>query len=111
MRGTLLGFVIWLLVGCFFVALGIYAFVSKKEVAFGFWANADMFPVKDIKAYNRAVGRLWCLFGIVFAVLGLPLLAGQNSAWILLSVLGIMAEVIVTMIIYVTVIEKKYRRK
>lgn len=111
MSGTMLGFFIWLLVGCSFVGLGIYAFVSKKEVTFGFWANADMFSVNNVKAYNRAVGKLWFLFGVVFIILGLPLLKGQNSAFIILSILGIMAEAIVAMVIYVTVIEKKYRKK
>ena len=40
-----MAFVIWLLVSIAFVILGIYAYVSKKEVAFGFWANADTFSV------------------------------------------------------------------
>lgn len=78
----MLGFIIWLLVGCAFVGFGIYCFYSKKEVAFGFWANADMFSVNNVNAYNRAMGKLWC-----------------------------MLEAIITMAIYVTVIEKKYRKK
>lgn len=107
----MMAFVIWLLMSIAFVILGIYASVSKKEVAFGFWANADTFPVKDVKAYNRAVGKLWIVFGIVFSVLGLPLLKGQNNPFIILSVLGIMIEAIAAMVIYTTVIEKKYRKK
>lgn len=106
-----MAFVIWLLMSIAFVILGIYASVSKKEVAFGFWANADTFPVKDVKAYNRAVGKLWIVFGIVFSVLGLPLLKGQNNPFIILSILGIMIEAIAAMVIYTTVIEKKYRKK
>ena len=106
-----MAFVIWLLVSIAFVILGIYAYVSKKEVAFGFWANADTFSVNDIRAYNCAVGKLWMVFGMVFAVLGLPLLKGQNNPFIILSILGIMLEAIVAMVIYTTVIEKKYRKK
>ena len=94
-----MAFVIWLLVSIAFVILGIYAYVSKKEVAFGFWANADTFSVNDIRAYNCAVGKLWIVFGIVFAFLGLPLLKGQNNPFIILSILGIMLEAIVTMVI------------
>ena len=107
----MLGFIIWFIIGCLFVGFGIYALTSKKEGAFGFWANAETFPVNNVKAYNCAVGKLWCLFGIVFIVLGLPLLKGPNSAFTILSVLGVMAEVIITIGIYVTVIEKKYRKK
>ena len=106
-----MAFVIWLLMSIAFVILGIYASVSKKEVAFGFWANADTFPVNDVKAYNRAVGKLWIVFGIVFVVLGLPLLKGQNNPFIILSILGIMIEAIAAMVVYTTVIEKKYRKK
>lgn len=107
----MLAFIIWAIAGCAFIGLGLYAFVSKKEVAFGFWANAKMFPVKDIKSYNRAVGKLWCIFGVVFVILGVPLLEGQNSPLIILTMLGVMAEVIITMAIYTIIIEKKYRDK
>ncbi len=70
----------------------------------GFWANAKMFEVTDIRKYNAAIGKL-------FIALGIPLLLEQNSAWILLSTFGVMAEVIFIMIIYVLVIEKKYKKK
>lgn len=43
--------------------------------------------------------------------LGLPLLKGQNSPLILLSIIGVMAEAIAAMAVYETVIEKKYRKK
>ena len=44
-----------------------------------------MFEVKDRKKYNAAVGKLFSVFGLVFILFGLPLLAGQNSPWIFLS--------------------------
>lgn len=106
----MLAFMIWLVVSVSMFALGIYAILSKKEVAFGFWANAEMFPVEDVKGYNHAVGKLWCVFGAVFALLGIPLLPGQNSGYIIFSILGSMVEAIAAMVVYVTVIEKKYRR-
>ncbi len=77
-------FLIWLLISCSFIIIGLYAFNSKKEAAFGFWANAEVFPVNNIKSYNRAMGKLWCTFGAILAVLGLPLLKEQNSPYILL---------------------------
>ena len=109
MAETIIGFVIWCITGLFFVALGIFSFVSKKPI--GFWANAEMFQVTDIKNYNAAMGKLYCTMGIVFILLGVPLLSGHNSAWILLSASGVMIEVIVAMIVYITVIEKKYKKK
>lgn len=104
-------FLIWTLFSILFIAYGIRAFYSKKAVPFGFWANAEVFAVKDVRAYNRAVGKLWCVFGIVLAFLGIPLLKGQNSPYVVFSIVGIMAESIAAMVIYVVVIEKKYRGK
>lgn len=102
------GFIICVIVGCFFIGLGILSFFAKKAV--GFWSNAKMFEVKDVKGYNRAVGKLWCVFGIVFILLCLPMLDGQNSPLIMISILGIVVEVLILMIIYTQVIEKKYRK-
>jgi len=107
--GAMLGFGLWSAVGILFVALGAYAFWARKAV--GFWANAEMFKVTDVKKYNRAVGKLFIAFGAVFILLGLPLLVRQNSPWILLSVLGVMIETITVMVIYTTVIESKYKKK
>lgn len=47
---------------------------------------------------------------LAFALLGLPLLPGQNTGYIIISILGCMAEAIAAMVIYVAVIEKKYRK-
>lgn len=109
MPETLIGFGIWCIVGFFFIALGIYALFSKKEV--GFWANAEMFQVTDVKKYNKAMCKLFCIMGVVFIFLGMPLLRKETTLWILFSCVGVMVEVIVAMIIYTTVIEKKYKKK
>lgn len=109
MTGRVIGFVIWGIVGCLFIGLGIYSFYSQKPM--GFWANVQMFEVTDRKKYNVAVGKLFIIFGIVFILLGLPLLAGQNSPWIFLSVLGALLECIAAMVVYIVVIEERYRKK
>lgn len=102
-------FIIWLILSLFFIGMGIVCLVSKKEKAFGFWANAETLPVKDVKAYNRALGKLWCVYGVALAFLGIPLLQGQNAAGLVLPILGTMFLSIIVMAVYVTVIEKKYR--
>ncbi len=105
------GFIVWAVMGGIFIVYGIYACFAGKVMPFGFWANAERVEVKDVKAYNCAVGKLWCVFGAVFILLGLPLLKGQNSPYVMVSVLGGgMAEAIAAMVVYVTVIEKKYRK-
>ena len=107
--GAMTGFILWLIVGCLLTALGIGAFFAKKEV--GFFNNVKPLPMRDVKAYNRAVGKLLIIYGIVFMALGLPLLAGQNSALLLLSILGVVAETIGAMAVYILVIQNKYEKK
>lgn len=109
MDGSLWGFIVWALFGCFMIGLGISAFFSKKAV--GFWANIETFQVNDIRGYNRATGKLFIAYGVTFIVLGVPLLSGQNTPYILLSVLGVMIETIVLMAIYSIHVTKKYGRK
>ena len=75
-----------------------------------FWANADLFEVSDVKKYNDAVAKLFCVFGIIWIFLGIPLVNEQNSAWILLSIVGAMIESIGAMVVYSLVIERKYKK-
>lgn len=108
----IIGFVIWTLVSCFFIGYSIYLMLSKREVPVGFWANVKEPPqVTDVKGYNRALGKLFCGYGIVFILLGLPMLVGQNSAWVIFTVLGASWASIALAVIYSTVILKKYQKK
>ena len=104
-----MAFVIWCLCGGLFIAMGIFAFFSKKPV--GFWANVKTFAVNDVKKYNAAMGKMFSVYGVVFILLGLPLLDGQNSPLAIISVVGVMFSLIVLMVVYVTVIERKYKQK
>ena len=46
---------------------------------------------------------------MAFIIFGLPLLAGQNSALVILSAFGVVAETIGSMAVYTLCIEKKYK--
>ena len=72
----MIGFVIWSLLGVFIIGLGIKDMFSKNPV--GFWANTETIKVKDVKDYNRASGLLFIIYGIIFVILGIPLLDGQK---------------------------------
>lgn len=109
MDGNIIGFVIWAIVGVIIISLGIRSYFSRKVV--GFWANTKPISVKDITGYNRAVGKLFVIYGVIFIALGLPMFSGQNSPFILLSVLGVMIETIVIMVIYSLCIEGKYKEQ
>ncbi len=107
MDGKTIGFLIWCVFGSMFLGLAAYAWFSKKPVRF--WANAEVFQVTDVKKYNHALSKLFGLFGIILIVLGIPLLPGQNSVWILFSVAGAMVESIISMAVYSLIIERKYK--
>lgn len=111
MEENIIAFVIWIMIAVFFIGMGIYDLNSKKEKPFGFWANAETAPIEDVKGYNRALGILWCVYGVMFIFIGFPLLAGENSGLIILSVLGTMLLSIAAMIVYTIGIEPKYRKK
>ena len=78
MEGRLTAFIIWSIVGALFIVMGIYISNSKKAKPFGFWANAEVAPIEDVKGYNRALGILWCAYGILFTLIGAPLLKGPG---------------------------------
>ena len=109
----LIAFMVWTIIGVLFIVIGIYDMNSKKEKPFGFWANAEVGPIEDVKGYNRALGILWCVYGILFILVGLPLLIldEQNSGLIIIPVVGAMIISIGAMVVYSVGIESKYRKK
>ena len=111
MEERLIAFIIWSILGVLFIVMGIYDLNSKKARPFGFWANAEVAAIEDVKGYNRALGKLWCVYGVLFILIGLPLLDGQNSGSIIISILGAMFISIAAMVAYVVGIEPKYRKK
>ena len=111
MEERLIAFVIWGITGVLFIVMGIYEFHSKKTKPFGFWANAEVTSIEDVKGYNRALGVLWCVYGVLFTLIGLPLLDGQNSGMIMVPILGAMLLSVAAMVAYVVGIEPKYRKK
>lgn len=108
-----MAFIIWTIMGVLFIAMGIYDMNSKKAKPFGFWANAEVGPIEDVKSYNRALGILWCVYGILFTLIGFPLLIlnEQNGGLIIIPVVGAMLISIGAMAVYSIGIESKYKKK
>lgn len=111
MEERFIAFLLWTVVGIFFIALGIYDLSSRKGKPMGFWANAETARIENVKGFNRALGILWCAYGVLFILIGLPLLDGLNSGLILISILGVFFLTIAAMIIYTVGIEPKYRKR
>ena len=109
MSGSVSGFIVWSAVGLLIIGIGIHAFFSRKAV--GFWANVNVGKIKEVKKYNRAVGKLFVTYGVIFILLGTPMLGGQNAALVILSMLGVMIETITVMVVYTLGIAGKYKDK
>lgn len=104
--GGIIGFVMWCIGGCIIIGLGIYALFAKKPMHL--WAGDKVTNVSDIRGYNRAMAVFYCILGVVFILLGLPLLI--DAVWMLLSAVGVAFEFIIAAAVYATKIERKYRK-
>lgn len=111
MEERLIAFIIWTIIGVLFFGIGIYELNSMKAKPFGFWANAEVASIEDVKGYNRALGILWCVYGVAFTLIGVPLLNEQRTGLIIIPVLGAMLISIAAMVVYTVGIEPKYRKK
>ena len=108
----IMGFVIWVICGLLFVGIGIYDYRSKKQV--GFWANFDVPEVEDVIGFNKAVGRLFITYGVVFILIGIPLIPSifyKNKLLIFIPIIGTIFETIWIMVYFVMKIEKDYYPK
>ncbi len=100
-------FVIWSLVSALLLGIGVSAWRSKNPV--GFFAGVKPPDVRDTGKYNHSVAILWFVYAILLEICGMPLLfLAQNSAGIILVVMGVVVITIAMMIMYFQ-IEKKYR--
>ena len=108
----IIAFVIWALVSCCFIGYGISLMFSNREVPAGFWANVKEPPqVTNVKAYHKALGKLWCGYGIILLLLGLPFLGEQNSVGFIITILGTCWASIGLAIIYSIGIINKYQKR
>lgn len=102
-----IGFVIWTVTAVLFLVIGISSWRSEKEV--GFFTGVQPPKMKDVKAYNHAVAKIWFWFTGLFEMAGVPLLfIEQNSPIVLLMVIVVLFLVIGVAIGYLRV-EAKYR--
>lgn len=108
----IMGFVIWVICGLLFVGIGIYDYRSKKQV--GFWANFDVPEVEDVIGFNKAVGKLFITYGVVFILIGIPLIPSifyKNMLLVFIPIIGTVFETIWLMAYFVMKIEKDYYPK
>ncbi|MCL1992669.1 MAG: hypothetical protein FWG66_06960 [Spirochaetes bacterium] len=77
------------LAGVFFVLWALRVSKRKKPVAFGSGATVLPEEIKDIPAYNRAVARMWRLYGLCFFAGSLVALFSLEAGVIIMAALGL----------------------
>lgn len=109
----LLAIICWLM-AALFIIMGFISSRSKKPA--GIYSNIkapDKEKIADLKAYNKAVGRLLIGYGMLQAAMGLFLAIiniSERKAGTLLAG-SFFFGAILMMIVYETVISEKYIKK
>ncbi len=101
----------WIMAAIFFVG-AILAYRSKKPVSIYSNIKApDIEKITDLKAYNKAVGKLIAGYALLQAVTGILLLGSNKKTMELLTVFSTFFGAVLTMILYEAVIAEKYIKK
>lgn len=71
MVAAVVNLIVNIVMGLTFTIIGIYA--SKRKEPMWFWSGSTVSPheIKDIPAYNRANGAMWCIYSIFFWLAGI----------------------------------------
>ena len=101
----LIGFIVWTACAVIMLVIGTLSWDSKKPA--GFFAGVEPPKVTDVKKYNHSVAILWFVYGILFALLGLPFLSyKQNSPVFIFTLLGTVAITLGLVIAYHFILNK-----
>lgn len=103
----LIAFVIWSVVSAIFVIIGIVNWNSEKEV--GFFTGEAPKKRKDVKAYNRAVAKIWFFFAFGLEISGIPILFAEQNSPLVIPVIVLPIILIVAIIIVYLKVDEKYK--
>lgn len=104
---------LWILIGGGFIILGLYGLFGKQDKPMRFWANVQDVPIapENVRAYNRALGKLWISYGAGLIFLGMPILGGSDALIVISTSVGVVLLTIGMIVIFMFGIESKYRKK
>ena len=82
---------------------------NKKPGSFFTYENEGP-EVSDIRLYNKAVSKLWISTGILFEVIGVPLLFLKQNAWQFLFMIHAVVFLLVSLMIRYLHIKDRYEK-
>ncbi len=100
-------FIAILVCALFFLAISIYAFLSKNPINFWAGEKISVRQVTDVKMYNRANGIMWLIYGMCWLIAAIIGLFSMKVSAVIVMVLSIGIGVLI--IIYMK-IRKQYFR-
>ncbi len=106
----MIGFLIFLFCGFIFLGIGIYDFRAKKQQSF--WNSGKMPKVDDVKKWNYALGKLFSVYGISIILTAFAFLFPLNDTLLTVLVLVFpVGGIAIMILLYIKIIEPKYRIK
>lgn len=93
----------------FIVITGLCDYHSKKPV--GIYTNVkapELEKITDLKAYNRAVGKLGFVYGGAFIIIGLISIFVNVITALIIILINAFLGVIIMIMVYEMIIDKKY---
>lgn len=89
-----------ILCGGVFIGFGIFAL--KKQTPIHFWSGTVVKTeqIRDVKAYNRANGIMWIVYGSLIILSGIPAAIFDIDMFAIISIIIIFLGLIVMIIIY-----------
>ena len=74
-----------------FTAIGLYAWRRKKPM--WFWIGPDIDPstLSDVPAYNRANGKMWLAYSLIFWLSAPVCLINETVGGLLMAILALAA--------------------
>lgn len=87
--GHIFIFIIALAAALLFTAIGVYAWRRKKPM--WFWIEPEIAPASltDVPAYNRANGKLWLAYSLVFWLSAPVCLINDTVGGLLMAILAL----------------------
>ena len=87
--GHILIFISALAAGLLFTAIGVYAW--RREKPMWFWIEPEIDPASlaDIPAYNRANGKMWLIYSLIFWLSAPVSLINDTVGGLLMAILAL----------------------
>ena len=106
MGGIIVGVIINGICALVFILFGLYAL--KKETPIHFWAGTTVKSEKisDVKAYNKANGVMWIIYGSLFVLAVLAILLKQPLIANIIIIIVYFPGIIILIIVYRSIYSK-----